>query len=94
MDGATLLNGSFNWTRAAVLGNEENVVISSAPELVAAFQERFEALWKQYKGKEHRDFDSLRALAQKAHVHGGTQKLYPKGTDKERRRTAEPSNRV
>lgn len=46
VDGAALLNGSFNWTRAAVLTNKENVVVTKqAPDLIAAFAAEFEKLW-------------------------------------------------
>ena len=36
IDGRIVLNGSFNWTRQAVLYNQENVVISDNPVLVSA----------------------------------------------------------
>lgn len=45
VDGAWLLNGSYNWTRSASEVNEENLVISNDPRLVAAFQAQFDALW-------------------------------------------------
>ena len=46
VDGAVLLNGSFNWTRHAVLSNNENLVVSrSCPALTRAFQAEFEKLW-------------------------------------------------
>ena len=47
--GETLINGSFNWTRAAVQYNRENVVIHArAPELVHAFRDEFNKMWLQY----------------------------------------------
>ena len=48
IDGHILMNGSFNWTRAAVLGNQENVIITNASPLVTQFQQQFEKLWKQF----------------------------------------------
>lgn len=48
VDDKTLLNGSFNWTRSASEYNEENIVIVDDPHQVAAFSERFEALWLAY----------------------------------------------
>lgn len=48
VDQRTVLNGSFNYTRQAVLGNQENVVISSNPALVNAFAQQFEKLWAQF----------------------------------------------
>ena len=49
VDGAILLNGSFNWTRAAVITNRENVVVTrNAPELLVAFRDQFNAMWSKY----------------------------------------------
>jgi len=49
VDGRMLLNGSFNWTRSAVLNNRENVVISHDPYLVADFANEFNRLWEEFK---------------------------------------------
>lgn len=49
LDGRVLLNGSFNWTRQAVLGNQENLMIMDTPVLVADFQKHFELLWTKYQ---------------------------------------------
>lgn len=46
-DRVRLLNGSYNWTRGAAEQNEENVVDTGDPRLVAAFQKQFDALWDQ-----------------------------------------------
>jgi len=46
VDGATLLNGSYNWTRSASAFNEENLIVSSEPGLVAAFIRQFAELWQ------------------------------------------------
>ena len=48
VDGRTLLNGSFNWTRSASEYNQENIVIVDDPKQITAFSERFEALWTAY----------------------------------------------
>ena len=49
VDGVTLLNGSFNWTRAAVTTNRENVVVTKqAPELLASFTAVFELMWREF----------------------------------------------
>jgi phosphatidylserine/phosphatidylglycerophosphate/cardiolipin synthase-like enzyme len=45
LDSATLLNGSYNWTRSASAFNEENLVVSSEPALVQTFARQFESLW-------------------------------------------------
>jgi mitochondrial cardiolipin hydrolase len=47
-DGRRLLNGSYNWTRGAARDNEENVVITSDPQLIAAFTRHFEGLWHKF----------------------------------------------
>jgi len=47
-DGAVLLTGSYNWTRSAAEANEENLIVTRDPPLVAAFREEFERLWKRY----------------------------------------------
>ena len=48
VDGRTVLNGSFNWTRSAVLNNREDVVISQDPNLARAFNAEFERLWRAF----------------------------------------------
>lgn len=50
VDAEVLINGSFNWTRAAVITNRENVVITrNAPVLVQSFREEFNSMWTQYQ---------------------------------------------
>lgn len=48
IDGQEVLTGSFNWTMQAVMGNQENVIISDDPELVDAFVQHFEKMWTEY----------------------------------------------
>ena len=48
VDGSQLVNGSFNWTRHAIAGNSENVVITRCQRLVAAFSAEFDRLWALY----------------------------------------------
>lgn len=50
IDHRLLLNGSFNWTRQAVLQNQENVMVTDNPQMVQQFAERFDKLWTQYAG--------------------------------------------
>jgi cardiolipin hydrolase len=45
VDGTTLLNGSYNWTRSAGAFNEENLVVTSEAGLVQAFARQFTRLW-------------------------------------------------
>ena len=45
LDGATLLTGSYNWTRSAAAENHENLVVSDDVRLVSPFVATFERLW-------------------------------------------------
>jgi phosphatidylserine/phosphatidylglycerophosphate/cardiolipin synthase-like enzyme len=45
LDGTTLLNGSYNWTRSAAAHNEENVIVTSEPKLVQTFAGHFAQMW-------------------------------------------------
>lgn len=45
LDGATLLNGSYNWTRSAATHNEENLIVTSDAALVATFAKQFASMW-------------------------------------------------
>jgi phosphatidylserine/phosphatidylglycerophosphate/cardiolipin synthase-like enzyme len=47
-DQTVLLTGSFNWTRAAALHNQENIIVTDDPKLVRAFMEAFEELWERF----------------------------------------------
>ena len=47
-DGARLASGSFNWTRGASAGNEENLVVTDDVRLVRAFSERFDKLCERF----------------------------------------------
>ncbi len=46
-DGELLLSGSYNWTRGAALYNDENLIVTSDPRLIAAFSKAFEKLWNR-----------------------------------------------
>jgi mitochondrial cardiolipin hydrolase len=46
-DNSILLNGSYNWTRSAADENEENIIDSTDPKLVARFQHMFDELWNR-----------------------------------------------
>jgi mitochondrial cardiolipin hydrolase len=47
-DGVRLASGSFNWTRGASTGNEENLVVTDDARLVRSFGARFEQLWGKF----------------------------------------------
>ena len=49
-DGASVANGSFNWTRSASANNFENLVVSSDAYLVRVFAGHFETLWGRFAG--------------------------------------------
>ncbi|MBU1239013.1 DUF1669 domain-containing protein [Myxococcota bacterium] len=52
-DSEALLTGSFNWTKSASLYNNENIVTTSDPGAVRAFDNHFRKLWiemAQYDG--------------------------------------------
>lgn len=49
IDGAMLVNGSFNWTQQAVLSNNENLLITNDMEIVMPYVKEFEKLWEKYK---------------------------------------------
>ena len=44
-DKFTLLTGSYNWTRSAAQYNQENVIVSDDPKLVAPFLQKFDEFW-------------------------------------------------
>ena len=46
-DRSALLTGSFNWTRSASEVNQENVLITTDPRLVAPFAAEFDRLWAE-----------------------------------------------
>ncbi|XP_076460404.1 uncharacterized protein LOC143293435 [Babylonia areolata] len=51
VDGQLLINGSFNWTRNAITGNQENVFVTNHSKIVCAYQNEFEKLWEQFDPK-------------------------------------------
>ena len=48
VDEKILASGSLNWTLQGVCGNQENVVILDAPDVVVPFSKQFERLWDMY----------------------------------------------
>uniref|UniRef100_A0AAV1U474 Mitochondrial cardiolipin hydrolase n=1 Tax=Peronospora matthiolae TaxID=2874970 RepID=A0AAV1U474_9STRA len=49
IDHTILLNGSFNWSRQAVVGNAENLVIHKNGPIIGRFDEQFAHLWAKYE---------------------------------------------
>jgi phosphatidylserine/phosphatidylglycerophosphate/cardiolipin synthase-like enzyme len=48
VDRSVVVTGSYNWTRAAAVENQENIVVSDQPRLVRRFADEFERLWKRF----------------------------------------------
>ena len=48
VDKRILVNGSFNWTRSATDYNQENILVTNEPKLVAAYFGEFESLWQEF----------------------------------------------
>jgi phosphatidylserine/phosphatidylglycerophosphate/cardiolipin synthase-like enzyme len=45
VDGKFVISGSFNWSRAAATGNQENVICTNIPVVVQPYVKHFETLW-------------------------------------------------
>ncbi|KAL7311318.1 hypothetical protein PS15m_009096 [Mucor circinelloides] len=48
VDSATLINGSFNWSKGARFKNRENVLITNIPICIKEFQGQFDSLWAEF----------------------------------------------
>jgi len=46
IDNVFMLNGSFNWSRAAATVNQENIVFCNIPAMVMPFIDQFACLWE------------------------------------------------
>lgn len=51
IDNWILITGSFNWTRQAIVGNNENLIVTAHPKLVPVYQSEFEKLWSMFDPK-------------------------------------------
>ncbi|XP_005092871.1 mitochondrial cardiolipin hydrolase [Aplysia californica] len=47
-DQQVLINGSFNWTRQAITGNQENVLITDDLAVTSQFMAEFQKLWEHF----------------------------------------------
>ncbi|XP_013415912.1 mitochondrial cardiolipin hydrolase [Lingula anatina] len=54
IDEDVLINGSFNWTRQAVTGNNENLLITNSRDIVQPYIEEFERLWEQFDPRNYK----------------------------------------
>jgi phosphatidylserine/phosphatidylglycerophosphate/cardiolipin synthase-like enzyme len=48
IDGTTLINGSYNWTKNARFNNQENFMIIKDANCVKSYQAEFEKLWRTF----------------------------------------------
>jgi len=48
IDNRLLITGSFNWTMQAIMGNKENLIISSDQRLVQPFVQEFQKIWEEF----------------------------------------------
>lgn len=47
-DNKKVLTGSYNWTRSAERYNEENILVSSHPGAITAYESEYDRLWKMF----------------------------------------------
>jgi len=52
IDSHILITGSFNWTRQAIVGNNENLIVTTHPKLVPLYRSEFEKLWIKFDPKQ------------------------------------------
>lgn len=52
IDNRILITGSFNWTRQAIVGNNENLIVTTHPKLLPAYLSEFERLWIMFDPKQ------------------------------------------
>ena len=52
IDSHVLITGSFNWTRQAIVGNNENLIVTTHPKLVPVYQSEFNKLWILFDPKQ------------------------------------------
>ncbi|ORY07632.1 phospholipase D/nuclease [Basidiobolus meristosporus CBS 931.73] len=50
VDDSYVVNGSYNWTKGARYQNQENIIITNAPEAISGFRNEFEKLWAKFNG--------------------------------------------
>lgn len=49
VDREVLISGSFNWTRQAITGNHENLLLTAEPDVVDSYVQEFARLWELFK---------------------------------------------
>lgn len=51
VDEQLLITGSFNWTNQAIMGNNENIIITNNKNFVTPLRKEFNILWTKYDPK-------------------------------------------
>ena len=51
IDNSVLITGSFNWTRQAIVGNHENLIVTTHAKLVPLYRREFDKLWIMFDPK-------------------------------------------
>ena len=54
IDKTLLINGSFNWTRTAITGNFENLLITNDKSIVQTYLKEFDKLWIKFDPKQRK----------------------------------------
>lgn len=47
-DNATVITGSYNWTRSAERYNHENILVTNSAKVMTAFKKEFGSLWEEF----------------------------------------------
>lgn len=47
-DNATVITGSYNWTRSAERYNHENILVTNSAKVMTAFKKEFNSLWEEF----------------------------------------------
>ncbi|XP_077489714.1 mitochondrial cardiolipin hydrolase zuc [Amblyomma americanum] len=64
VDHELLISGSFNWTRQAITGNHENLLMTSEPDLVDEYVREFARLWELFKPRPMQNAECARQPAE------------------------------
>lgn len=48
IDGTKMMTGSFNWSKNAMLGNNENILFVRDKEIMKKYQDTFDELWLRF----------------------------------------------
>jgi len=66
VDGATLVTGSFNWTRSADRENAENLLVITLPDVVGQYALQYEKIWAMNAPKQPKVFSASSKATTKA----------------------------